>query len=408
MRPLPILTALLVHETEDYMHFRLTDIRFPYVTTFVPEGRRKARTAVVGATARSALRCVDLEEVRIAFRISYTERDAWPFLNARKENTGSQAGYLRRATTLTLIEYAGAIWWPIGLDSGFCYPGPLATDAECIEWMSSGYAFWYREGTSSPHSRNAIASARGSVENGHDAALADVLRQVDENILVCGTQWYVRGGVPIFVKRPYRTGKVWEIDVADPGPDRIIGAAGAFTASTRNSALNNEAFRSNPVWSALQAKTATREVHRLQRGIPAIEVLMPELVTDRRAAVRIDAMLSQALRMFEEPFSTRWDDEAAAEHRENLAKATRTTGDDDDITIRRARALKVFFAAQVSDGDCSQLTELRSTFRSFLDECASSQPALFGSINESSEPLSWEEEEALQQLAGVVDSAGPG
>jgi hypothetical protein len=383
------------------MHLRPIDIRFPYLASIVPEGRREVRTTVVGATTTAAVPCVAPDETRVAFRISYTERDAWPLLHPRKQNLGNPSGFLRRATTLTIIEYGGAIWWPLSLDGGFCYPGPLATDAECVEWMSSGYAFWYREGTSAHVSRDATVSARGFVEDGHDAALADVLRQVSENLLVCGSQWYVRGGVPVFVKRLYRSGKVWEIDVADPGPDRAIGDASAFTASLRNFVSNDEAFRSNPVWSALQHETAAREAHRLQPEVPNIEVLMPDLVADRRVAIRADALLRRSLEMFEDPLSMPWDAEAAVCHRMTLAEAARATGDDEGVTIRRAHALRDFFSAHLSEGDCPYFAELRANFRFFLEECASSQPALFRSLNQSREAFSHEEEDALDLLAAT-------
>jgi hypothetical protein len=382
------------------MRFRTIDVRFPYVATFIPERRRKARTTVLAATATAALKCVDAEEARIAFRILYTERDAWIFLHPRKQLQGNTSRFVREATTLALIEYGGSIWWPLAVDDGYCYPGPIATDAECVEWMSSGYAFWYREGASAHVSRD--ASVRGFVEDGHDAALADVLRQVNENLLVCGSQWYVRGGVPAFLKRPYRSGKVWEIDVADPGPDRVIGDAGAFTASLRNSRFNNEAFRSSFVWSPSQYQAASCSAHPMQPEIPRIEVLMPELVADCRAAIRVDALLRRALEMFEDLFSTSWDAPVTAGHRDGLTEAACATGNDADITSRRVRALEAFFAAHPSDGNCFHLADLRMNFRSFLEDSASSQLTLSRPLDQSRMALAPEDEEALRSLAGSV------
>ena len=384
------------------MRLRSITVRFPYVATYIPERRRKPVAKVCGATAEAKLQCVDVEDVRIAFLITYPKRNAWIFLHPRKQLQETTSRYVRSQSTIALIEYAGAIWWPLALDGQFCYPGPLATDAECVEWLSSGSAFWYREAPYDRVFRSLITSAPGPSKDAHDAALSDVRHQVGHNLLLCGDKWYRRGGVPVFLKRPYRSGKVWEIDVADPGPDRDIGTAGAFTASHRDALWNNEAFRSNFVWSPAQHEAASRSTHRLQSLIPHIEILLPEFVTDCREAIRIDALYTRALEMFEYPHSQKWDDKAAVDNHVYLTEEATVAGNDAEVTARRVRALTALFAENPLDHDHAGLAELRMNFRSFVEDCTSSQLTLAGTPDRGRMTLAWEDQEAMRSLADPV------
>jgi len=348
------------------MKLRPITMEFPYLRTFVPRRCRNERTEVFKATATGAVRSVTTEEASNAFRISFPERDARKFYRPRSR-LGHASHYLRSAAVLTVIRYDDTFWWPIRSGDGMTYPGTPVCVERCLQEIEQGWTLRDIAPVSkeTPAHSGKAENARSSISDGHDAALAMSQRKIYENFLICGRRIYVRGGPPVYVKRPYWK-SIWEIDVADSGFDRAIDPLEHGLDNGWDRRHDEEAFRSGEVWLADQRAAAEAAVNVAQLEVPLIEVLMPEPIADVRVQVRVDAFVRETLEMFRQPFCDRWNAKRFLAHRKRLLSISGREGDDRTITSRRLNALRTFFGRDPRCDGCSHLAELKADFKRFI------------------------------------------
>jgi hypothetical protein len=363
---------------------------FPYPLTFVPKRARIERTEYFWGSDSAAVRCIEPGEALEAFRISYPETDLSPFFP--RQQPDNDQGFVRKDATLDLLYYENEIWWPHTQDLEF--PAQHASGDELLKDIETGDCLpdLLPHGVRSRDVKKQRPEMRSKSYDGFDPFCALAQRKVCENFLICGGWAYIRGGVPVYFKNTNHRKTVWEIDVASVGPGRAadqapLGSRGAPGISFNwNSiyALCNGSF-----WLANEQDVAQRAAHPMQKCIPHIEMLLPELVRDLRQEIQLDALFRRTRQMFVEPWSNRWNSSAASEFKGLLQQISTETLDDLTTTQRRLDVLRQFFDFTRTNYD--ELLRLRQDFIAFDKE---EEQTLF-----SSRDLDPADEKALSAIA---------
>jgi hypothetical protein len=287
------------------MHIVPAPLGFSYRMDYVPKGSRNVRSGVFRDKDVVGVRYIDVDEAQPAFRVRIPQLDIWPLVKPRTPRS-NQWQLIRDARKFDILLNEGSLWWPIRNDSTYDNLNALdMTAAECLDRIENNYHFFdsaYGIERGVPEIRELVRTDRGD-------KVAQAQRKTAENILVFGNKAYARGGIPIFFRNSHGNKKVWEIDIASVGPDRsadpiadgLYYPPGSYTEGYTETALTAGEF-----WLVDDARSAASSAHPKQTAIPKIDVLMPQLVSDIRQQVRLDALFREVARMFRPPFCDQW------------------------------------------------------------------------------------------------------
>jgi hypothetical protein len=355
---------------------------FTYRMTYVPKGARNPRPGLFRGAGSAAVRHIEPDEARQAFRVKWPKTDTWQCT--------------RNACSLDLLHYAGELWWPyLDYDSVNGFAKKTHSAADCLEDIKTcPYLFERPEIDGSYDVSEEVPLIRTRVETDHDEKLALSQRKTYENFLICGNRAYVRGGMPVFFRNSYYRKRTWEIEIASIGSDRrgdpatngLYDPPGSF-----QDRLTEQAFGSGAFWLPNEFAAAKSAAHPEQSKFPRIEIFMPELVTDLRQQIRLDSLFREVVRMFRHPFHRHWLSGPVWSFKEEFAKLCDPVLDDRELSRQRLDLLRAF-VVEIDEVGFWDMDRIRLDIVSFVkqEQCDPTWP----------QSLAIDDIDALNLLAG--------
>jgi hypothetical protein len=139
------------------------------------------------------------------------------------------------------------------------------------------------------------------VRNNRDHILTTLLRELAENVLLCGGLVYIAGGQPVFVLSRNFGDHGGEITVASTGPDRTLNLCAhglRHAAGNYNSDETQQAFRSGQFDLAddrVAAQERARPIRFDRDYVPVVDAAMSNLPLLLKDEIRLDAVFRCAM-----------------------------------------------------------------------------------------------------------------
>jgi hypothetical protein len=361
-------------------------VGFPFERSFIPKQHRNPQTEWFRANKVGIVRKIDPDEARRAFRVRYPTKK-------RRMWTGKMLTI--KACTLDLLHYDGAIWWPLHIwEEGFTPRQELRFDhfLRLLEEQPDLYGFMPRASLVT-YDTGGFEFARKQCRDDEECNYAAVITKLRDNFLVCDNRVYIRGGAPVYTGSWLRDERRWVLGVVSAGADRAVDPA-VHVSFTYRFWEQRPAIRFGNLWLATDRSAAVKACGVRDKDAPSIEVLAPELVTDVRIQLSLDAIYVSALRMFERPTPRFFKPKVARSIWERLATDGELTTDA-DVSAQRFEALSLLYALPVEH---EPLKALKRDFRELTDHYGLDLP-LFGlAVFGPKQELAPEDEAALASL----------
>jgi hypothetical protein len=167
-------------------------VGFPFQREFIPRKCRLARTEWFRAKGSALVRVIELREADPAFIVNFPRRTWYSTTGLRTLSESS----------LNLLHYDGAIWWPLFIWEGDRSPHhEIPTDGffSILDEQYDLFGFIPDVGVIS-YDRRAFEYAREICRDDEERNLAVVVRKVRENFLICDDRVFIRGGAPVYTR----------------------------------------------------------------------------------------------------------------------------------------------------------------------------------------------------------------
>jgi hypothetical protein len=369
--------------TESAMRLVPVPLGFTYRIDFVPKGGRNPRPGLFRDSDTAVVRHIDADEAKPAFRVTRPELDILPLAHPRTKRSNAW-DYMRKAMTFEILFYDGSIWWPNVHEAGGTEAARTSAE-NCIQSIKDDHFFFeVREIEGCYDVAAHIPPIRRLVVDERSGKLAEAKRKTYENVLICGTRAYYRGGMPIYFRNYHWNKSIWEIDIASVGPDRhgdpgaggLYRKPGSYGDHTTEAALGKGDF-----WLGTDHQAAIHAAHRRQTAFPKIDVLIPEAITEVRRQIRcdslfpeianevgqqirLDSLFRETVRMFSHPFCHHWHSRPFSSSKVAFDQLCEPIGDDDRLSRRRLELLRDF-VPRLANIDHWEMNRIRDDFISF-------------------------------------------
>lgn len=225
------------------------------------------------------VRKTDPEEAPVAFRVRFPMQKKRAFIKFE----------IRR--------YDGVYWWP--LTSGGTVIDPPLTALGFLAGLAAGEDFLDVQG-----SKERFEEARPvktMIRDNRDHVLTILLRELAENVILCGGLVYIPGGQPVFVLSRNYHDRGGEITVASAGPDRTLSlcadglrhAAGNFRSDEIQKTFRSGEF--DLADDRLAAQERARPFRFDRDYVPFVEAAMSDLPVLSKDEIRLDAIFRRAM-----------------------------------------------------------------------------------------------------------------
>ena len=233
-------------------------------------------------------------EAAVAFRIDYPV------------NPSCSASW-RSRSSLELLFYDNAIWWPFGGSLYSLSPDRYEGErASCLmpanEW---------REGLGSnrdllklvPNGAQIVQTETASRIPYPDEAgetVARIQRSFSRGYLICGGFVYVRGGAPVYAQWKDRNRRTVMVTSSGCGRN-VVGKQDCYSPPAYfNSYKTQQAFYEGRFWLPDAEEEVRRRLTKSQTGYPRIEVCLPDLLHDNlEKEIQLDALFRETARLSE-------------------------------------------------------------------------------------------------------------
>lgn len=362
------------------MHmFGPTPLRFRYTATYLPKRCWYERDAYFIDDAFAMIRKAEPDEAPVAFKVRFPIR----------KNRAPIRFEIRR--------YDGLYWWP--LTSGGTVVDPPLTESRFISGLAVGEDFLDVQG---PKERFKEARpVKTIVHNNRDYILTTLLRELAENVLLCGELVYIPGGQPVFVSSRNFGDERGEITVASTGPDRALSlcahglhhAAGNYGSNETQKAFCSGQFDLAADRAAAQERA--RPIRYDRDYVPVVDAAMSNLPLLSKDEIRLDAIFRRAMAsndssvssLLAKPF------EAERECYSVLKEVAAREPGGNTVTADRLRALRTLTSFAKARPPHEVSSDLRDILRQF-EEIDRSK-----TLSASRMLLTPEEDDALRDFA---------